>query len=390
MENTFSKRGRGKSLLEDENKERILSLLEISEEDCEKSDIKILDYDKEDKLVLLHYTNPNESSLHIRGTIIDLSDKEPRIVCEGFPFTRETSTENFVFDENCIYTKAYEGTILRLFKGKITQNWYLSTHKRLNARDGHWAGPTFGAMFDEIWENNLEEHINQGDVVGDDECWIFLLSHPDNRVVCDLDKSLRLVGIYKEGELNVDFSKVNVRNPNIKPQESLKIKSTEELVNLVQTLDWKDCTGILMTKKVGKRVKCTKFVNENYINKKRLRGDRANIEFRYVQLKKRGKEKELMEFYPEKKDIFDGLEDNYKLLVATIKRYYVGKFVKREKIFVPDEEFGFLLNIKNNYNKKRSLTHNIWSSLRKYNAKGIYTMLKKVRDMDNIPDFSSV
>ena len=127
----------------------ICKLIWISDADSE-TNIRVFDQVDEDNLILLHYLDPEPSVYHVRGLVVDHSTLE--VVGQSFPFTEELSPEELSpkickQDPNCddeqpirgdindyYITHAYEGTILRLFQGRTTKKWYLSTHKKINGR----------------------------------------------------------------------------------------------------------------------------------------------------------------------------------------------------------------------------------------------------------------
>ena len=229
--------------------------------------------------------NPTPGSRHIRGVIIDL--QEGKIVAKSFPHTEEFTApadiekiRNIPLSKRCEITKAYEGTIIRLFQGNVTKNWYLSTHRKINGRRSRWSGPSFGEMFDSIWgtPNEFSDYLKPGC------CYVFLLSHIDNRLVCQVSEPcIYHVQTFEPSStkrMKATFRGLLLDHPKIKGRDVLEdCQSIEKLINIAQNLDWLKYSGLLVTEysegaKDQEKVigNCWKIIPSSYQAKRMIRG----------------------------------------------------------------------------------------------------------------------
>ena len=205
--------------------EKMFALLGVKA--SEDVHLRIFDSIDEGNVILVHYISLSPTVYHVRGVVIDVVNE--RILCSSFPYTEEytvvppETTANpeslqflkasgkVSFSEDCIVTKAYEGTILRLFSYKGT--WYLSTHKKLDGSKSRWAGPPFGMMFDSIWGKDVPKES----IFDPEKCYVLLMSHPDNKLVCDIRvPKLYVVASYsRQGEKLVRDVKTELKTPTL-------------------------------------------------------------------------------------------------------------------------------------------------------------------------------
>lgn len=376
-----------------EKSQEIYSLLGINADIAKRSQIRILDRVKEDDLILVSALAKNQNNLkgaeHVKGLIIDISSVH--IVAGSFPHTEEYSSsspsESFVFcPKNSIVTEASEGTILRMFRGKNTKMWYLSTQRKINGRQSRWNGPSFGEMFDEAWGD--PEEYPYGDYLSQGMCYIFLVSHPENRLVCDIQKpSIVFVGGFPVGDVNYKSIRMPTKESlikfhhNVKIQYPLHIHSVEELSEAAKTYDWKKHTGLLVTDL--SRFTCYKLVRSEYTEQRRLRGDEPNFKLRYLQLSESDVVK-FRELFPEKSAIFDQLEEDLKQLKIYLSNLYEERYVNRNYSQLPTEEHFILETTRRNFDPDITLEENIQETLDTSNPRQLNAM---INHMNESPDF---
>nr|QBK86291.1 MAG: RNA ligase with polynucleotide kinase domain [Marseillevirus LCMAC102] len=365
---------------------RLYLLLNITAKEAEKGDVRIFDECTEDRLILVHYIVPMSAVYHIRGIIIDLGvDDRPKIICSGFPYTKELSPNDekalqIKITPRTIVTNAYEGTILRMFKGRVSGKWYLSTHHKINGRQSRWSGPLFGKMFDDIWGDKkysdfLEEH----------SCYIFLVFHHENRLVCSVSESkIYLVGRFcstDDGQMvytPVPKLCLLQHHPNVFVQNPLEISSTEELITMTKSLDCKEYTGILVTTSNENEtiLSCYKLVPDEYTKNRIIRGNEPNLQLRYLQLKITNKTETIRNLFPEKLELFDNIEKNITILPEYLSKTYEYRYKQGNYLRLPQEEFYVLETIRHHYDPLITLQENIQAILLTSTARQLNAMIR--------------
>jgi len=157
-------------------------------------DVMVLD--NKDGLDLYHYTDCSVNSpkelWNIRGVIFDTKSKI--VVCQSFPYTPEYTVDTLpglIIDYNAsMFYNAFEGTVIRLFHHD--NKWYLSTHRKIDAKNSKWSGPSFLQIFQECLANTIlkdgsqltyDQLLERLDV---NNCYVFLaINHPQNQIACN-------------------------------------------------------------------------------------------------------------------------------------------------------------------------------------------------------------
>jgi hypothetical protein len=419
---------------------------------AELAQVRILDTSSEDNLALLYYLESDPRKIagveHVRGIIIDLkgySGIDPIIVAGTFPPTTDytvslkssqSSSETspkLPFDSKLsVVTRAREGTVLRMFQGRTTKRWYLSTHKKIDGRKSKWAGKFFGESFSERWgDRPYEEYMDSR------MCYIYLLSLPDERLVSHiLSPELVLIGQFLFGTEHrnlilagrLAFEK---DHPSVSIQTRVECSSIDELIRLAGRESWKDSTGFLITNlwrnsskssfssesvdeslslsiprmsgnvnfgdsciidtaspsivKVFSNVENFSFrlIPEEYVRLRELRGNEPTLQLRYLQLKSADNESDLQDFkelFSEKKDLFSQIERDYSKIVKNLARLYHQRYVQRKFIEAPLEEHVILENTRREYDHDLSLAENIQDVLSGTRANYINTIIRRMRE----------
>jgi len=380
----------------------IYKLLGVSAK--ENDNLRVLDEAPDDNLILVHYLEPTSEVDHIRGIIIDV--EREIVVAESFPFTQEhlpTSDEvkSIPLGPDCEVTKAYEGTILRVFRGNVTGNWYLSTHRKSNGHRSRWAGPTFGEMFREIWGEKEDYDI----YLAPKNCYVFLLSHGENRLVCHIPiPCIHHVQTFTPGPqgqmVSVPRAKSFLKDhPNVKPQEVLPITTTEALVKEANSLRWEECSGLLITQysegvpkghdsegvpkghdSEGRTIKnCWKLIPIEYHERRNIRGNEPNFRFRYLQLMKElGGQgtKQIRELFPEKKDLFDKVDQQLNEVPRFLEGLYRERYFEKNFVYLPREIHVTLENTRSSYDPQNSLEENLRENMGTSDARQLNAMIR--------------
>lgn len=418
------------------NSKGVFELLGVGPEEDEN--LRILD--TRGNLILVHYLNATIKTSGVRGVVIDTV--KMKVVCNSFPATEEHifSSLNHEQIQNIDFstvevTKAYEGTIVRLFhtseetcpstcmietdesgetdrqnNEKVpVKGWVLSTHKKIDGRRSRWEGPeTFGKQFIKAWTGSDEnKKLNLNKTLRKDYCYVFLLSSPNNRIVCDINAyALRLVAVYvpsfSDRLVRLSLSSIyptdtDTSNLPFTIQRTLPIKSYDEFCENAKSIDWKECTGLLVCRGT-ERIVCFKVVPDAYAAKRDIRGNEPNLRLRYVYMYKRGKARELMDLYPEKTSVFQELNQKIRLLPKQLVDTYRSRYMKNRnadstnEVKLPQEVYYVISSTYNNFHPGYSLSSNIRYYLDGSNARQVYAMIRHFENEErdhNIPNAES-
>lgn len=238
-----------------------------------------------------------------------------------------------------------EGTMINVFYDNtigVTGGWEISTRNTVGATSSfykHSGAKTFRQMFMEAASqcnldiNKLEKHL----------CYSFVLQHPENRIVVPFSKpQLYLIGVYKinntDNNITVNFYDVNEYTKFFREEICSTVQfPTEYVFNKYSDLIEKygsmntsyDIVGVVIhNKKTGER---TKIRNPVYEQVRSLKGNQPKLQYQYLCLRKEGKVKDFLRFYPENKKDFSTFRDQVHLFTNALYSNYVSCYIKKEK-----------------------------------------------------------
>jgi hypothetical protein len=238
-----------------------------------------------------------------------------------------------------------EGTMINVFFDPaigVTGSWEISTRNTVGATCTFFKSPkskTFRQMFMEAaTECNLD--INQ---LEKELCYSFVLQHPENRIVVPFSKpKLYLVGVYKinnnDNKVTINFFDAheyqyhftNDLGTSVKFPQIYEFDKYDELIEKYGSMNTSyDIVGLVIHNKItGER---TKIRNPVYEQVRNLRGNQPKLQYQYLCLRKDGKVKEFLKFYPENKKDFSTFRDQVHLFTNTLYSNYVSCYIKKEK-----------------------------------------------------------
>lgn len=237
-----------------------------------------------------------------------------------------------------------EGTMINVFFDPtigVTGSWEIATRNTVGATSSFFKSPnskTFREMFMEaaveckLDINKLETQL----------CYSFVVQHPENRIVVPFSKpQLYLVGVYKinnmPNNVTIDFFDVHKYQDffselgaSIKFPEIYDFNKYSELIEKYGSMNTSyDIVGVVIhNKNTGER---TKIRNPVYEQVRNLRGNQPKLQYQYLSLRKEGKVKDFLQFYPENKKDFSVFRDQVHLFTNTLYSNYVSCYIKKEK-----------------------------------------------------------
>jgi len=236
-----------------------------------------------------------------------------------------------------------EGTMVNVFFDSsvgVTGSWEIATRNTVGATSRFFKSPgskTFRQMFMEA-ASECKLDINNLDT---ELCYSFVLQHPENRIVVPFSKAqLYLVGVYKidinnnsvyyfDSQGTKQFFNESL-GTTVKFPEIYEFNKYSDLIEKYGSMNTSyDIVGVVIyNKETGER---TKIRNPVYEQVRNLRGNQPKLQYQYLCLRKEGKVKDFLKFYPENKREFSTFRDQVHLFTNTLYSNYVSCYIKKEK-----------------------------------------------------------
>jgi hypothetical protein len=240
-----------------------------------------------------------------------------------------------------------EGTMINVFWDKkigLNGAWEISTRNTVGGLSGFYKyenSKTFREMFLEAAKaNNLVlEKLNMN------YCYSFVLQHPENRIVVPFNKpQIYLVGMYSISNMSsneilvysydMDYIKrFYWGDAKIRFPETYTFNKYSDLIDKYASMNTSyNVLGVILKNKItGER---TKIRNPVYEQIKILKGNQPKLQYQYLSLRKEGKVKEYLNYYPENKKDFSTFRDQLHLFTETLYTNYVSCYIKKEKTLI--------------------------------------------------------
>ena len=289
--------------------------------------VSLTDQDTEGLLQSFCYddcNNNSENDLKIsRGLIY--KNNQPFI--KSFGYTPEYTTDNIDKDteqyinnnfSNFRFFYSLEGTLLRFYWNDVNEKWYISTHKKLDARNSRWGSKhTFGEIIDSILPPNFYDTLNK------DFCYLFILTpNDDNRIVCNtyLNRLFHVGTFDKEFHLTYDLD-ISIQKP-----VELGFQSFADLCEHINnaSFPYYSHQGILICDNI--KQSNIKILNNTYNEFKKVRGNTPSLLFRYLEVRTdQNASHNLKMIFPNHIDKFN----NYEGIIGSITRKLFDEYIKR-------------------------------------------------------------
>jgi len=312
----------------------------------------------------------NDSSDEIkncRGIVF----KGDTIISKSLGFTQEYNdtqqelVQNIDFKQVKFFSSK-EGTFIRLFynDGK----WYVSTHRKLNAFNSRWGSknsPSFGDIFtNSITELGYESLDCLTSLLDQSYTYIFLIRNTlDNRIVSspplDNETKVYFIGCLSCYPELKDFSSESPVPFKFPTQTQLLFQSWDEVFNEVKNTNPLNNQGVIGF--YGNSH--FKILNSKYQLFSKVRGNEPDICNRYLQNRSNSVYSMMMyEMYPENINSFLKYENLIIKIAKTIHNAYVSRFINKNFIVVPQEEYRIITechgwHISDRQNNKVSLSY---------------------------------
>lgn len=358
-------------------------------------DVRI--FEQKDGMFLIHYIHPVPEVKHVKGIVYRYSKRwaDERVLCISFPWTMDivyNPEQKLAYDFTKYHCSvAEEGTVLRIFNDQIEGNskWHISTHKHIDGDVNKWAGPTFGELFYSIWGD-----VPFDSVLIPSYCYVFLLSHPKNRIGANIEKPKLLIAAIFTKDFSDFFRRdmkapyallKKLQNPLIELPKVLNISSQDDLERELENLP-PSASGILMVSKTNEK-ECIKIMSGNYEKKLKARGENdPNPLHRFAELlfaKNVQDQKELRAIFANLTDKFDQLEDLYRQFFPLVQTAFADRYVNRIFKPLPKDIHRFITKVHTSYDSTKNIAQNLHSKAEHLNGKVLNDLLHGLKSMIN-------
>lgn len=328
-------------------------------------DYKILNYDKN---ILC---NDDMNSKLYRSIIVSSPDNKI------LTFSPSKSTDIDIFkakyselNDNIFVNEMIEGTMINLFYDNRTNQWDIATRGAVGGSYFYYRNqyeedpdktkkqPSFYQMFldglrcvegQKLNELSLLEYLPKT------YSYSFVLQHPDNHIVLKItEPKVYLVAVYE--------LKNNNTVKYIKPTEyeswrifqyingvihfpiSYTFKTYDDITNeftSIQT-DYNKLGVMLTNMENGER---SAIKNPTYDSIKTLRGNNPNLQYQYLCLRRMGKVKDFLYYFPQYKHVFFNFRQEYNDFISNVHTSYVTYYVQKQNVKISKKYFTHIYKI---------------------------------------------
>ena len=229
--------------------------------------------------------------------------------------------------------------------------WEIATRSVIGAEYKYDDRKNFKRMFLEA----IERTVKDFNVFNERYSYIFILQHPENRIVANFtEPNIVLLKMYESiegGKREVNFyeREFDEFRSRFNVPRKFNLTTFESIERDVKNISW-ECPGFMIYSKDGTR---TKIMNPSYCNVKKLKGN-AKIQYQFYCLRKIKKIKEFLSFYPEYSEDFLEYRDTLYNWTRKLYKYYVELKILKEGSFfdIPYEFRPHVFNLHGIYLRK--------------------------------------
>ena len=276
--------------------------------------LKIISYNYNKKLL---FENNNIWKLYLKGAIIDENDK---IICLSPIKSIDINDINVINNINNL-SYLIDGTMINLFYYK--NEWIISTRSEIGGYNKWNQKKSFRKMFDDC--SNIEY-----DKLNKNFSYSFVMRHIENRNISPISENiLILINIFNYTDNNNIHT---IKDINIINEELNFLSCNNLSYNEIDHID-------IMKNNLPYYIKGFtyelnnfryKWINPKYEKVKNLKGNHNNINLSYLELRKNGKLKEYLQYFPEHNHHFYNLRSKIHKLSNELFHNYRNLFIYKK------------------------------------------------------------
>ena len=302
---------------------------------CTKSNQKyrILRYNKD---MLTNDLIPTYGLL--RSVIVN---SEGKVVCFSPPksIPADKFINSYRKSPTIVAEEFVEGTMINVFFDKsvgVSGCWQIATRNTVGGDVTFYKNINGSKTFHEMFNEACIECNFDISSLNPELCYSFVLQHPCNRIVVPFNKpELYLIDAFKINHVGDSVTVCSLR-PNQSDFLTIKFPEIYEFTNYKELIEKfaspntpYDIMGVVI-RSIGEGERC-KIRNPVYEEVRQLRGNQPKLQYQYLCLRKEGRVKEFLNYYPERKDELSKYRDLVHMFTETLHKNYVSCYVKREK-----------------------------------------------------------
>ena len=264
--------------------------------------------------------------------------------------------------EECFAEDFIDGTMINLFYNQKINDWVISTRSRVGADTLFFVMDTNTNTNNNTDDTNTNNNTNDTNTntkrtfkdmfyeaaqianldfsrLDNNWCYSFVLQHPNNRIVTPIDFPklflIRAYNINNETNLVTEVaSEVLLNNSGgfwnsgiLHPQRYVidTYDNLADYYNNAVTPFY--CVGIVVNSASGR----TKIRNKNYETIRELRGNQSRLQYHYLTLRKGGRVREFLAFYPEFANHFSEYRKTIHEYTSALYSNYIKCFIRKER-----------------------------------------------------------
>lgn len=334
-----------------------------------RDSLELCDEDTESGLSLYTSTKFSNDSDDLTRHSKSLVFHGDKLISMGFGYSEEYScadqeqlTNIFTSRDDFLTSKffeSHEGAIIRLFF--FNKKWFCMTSRKLNAFDSKWSSSrSFGELFRRAIEfeygykdlkNFIQERKDRNVFdsflasLNRNKQYLFLVRNTsENRIVCE---GARRPEVYHVGTVLMDKRKLNIFDYiGVSKVRKLGFSDLNNFTDFVSKVDCNRTQGVICFLPTGKIIKV---FNKRYLELFDVRNNVQSVKFRYLEVRKTPKEKDLRDLYPSQVRIFDEMEDCISKMPPKLFQIYTKRNTERKYIITSPEEHKVLRDALNWY-----------------------------------------
>jgi hypothetical protein len=245
--------------------------------------------------------------------------------------------------EQIVGEEFVEGTMINVFFDPVVNKWEIATRNTVGAESSFYKKAHSKTFRDMFFEAADVCGLHLDDSLDTKYCYSFVLQHPENRIVVPFVRPmLYLVGVYEIEQDNAEHITVqshpltNFVHLNIALPAIYLFTTYAEAIERFGSMNtsYQVVGVILRNQKTGER---TKIRNPVYEQVRGLRGNQPRLQYQYLCLRREGKVRDFLTYYPENKKELSVFRDQLHLFTNTLYANYISCYVTKTK---PLKEFG--------------------------------------------------